>query len=512
MLHKMLYEFDRSHNEAPADEDDPKPSISCIYIFKMFLAKEKALYKNLNNLKQENQTFIGFFWAPTEKEQEIITKMSVDGTQVEPYDNHNITKPTFNKTTEVTAIYQLVTDTYGVPSYQEANPTLINTVTFPLMFGLMFGDLGHGSILFFAALVLVLGHERFKGTPLEALGPLRYTLLVMGFFASYCGWLYNEFFALPLNLFPSCYGLDNREMWTATMNEDDKVEGEFTYLRTDFQCNYAVGIDPVWGLSRARLTFTNNIKMKLSVIVGIIHMLMGIVIKGTNAVYFGDLPTLFTEVLPGFIILFGLFGWMDVLIYAKWFTNLDIEDKTLTNADELNTNLQQDEDAHQEFKGDWQNNHSPSIINIMINTVFSFGKWPENENEYIAYIGDGQQQQYDIGVTWILIVLVLIPVMLFIKPCFFRGEHPKPREASDEIEMQQNGNVSGRSDESMVKKQESMMKDIDKQIKLLEPKEKDHSFSEAFIHQMIETIEFVLGSVSNTASYLRLWALSLAHS
>jgi V-type H+-transporting ATPase subunit a len=59
--------------------------------------------------------------------------------------------------------------------------------------------------------------------------------------------------------------------------------------------------------------------MKMSVIFGVLHMSFGIVTKGLNTIYFRQYVALLTEVVAGFFILFGIFGWMNVLIIAKYF-------------------------------------------------------------------------------------------------------------------------------------------------------------------------------------------------
>lgn len=69
----------------------------------------------------------------------------------------------------------------------------------------MFGDIGHGLILFIVGLLLVFNNDAVKNSSLKLFSTLRYMILMMGFFAFYCGWIYNDFLGLGLNLFGSCY-------------------------------------------------------------------------------------------------------------------------------------------------------------------------------------------------------------------------------------------------------------------------------------------------------------------
>ena len=197
-------------------------------------------------------------------------------------------------------------DQYAVPSYKEINPAIYTAISFPFLFGVMYGDVGHGSVLLAVAVFLMLFggglSQKFEG--LKDAYEFRYMLFLMSFFAVYCGVMYNDFMSIPLNLFESCYN-------------------EKTGARKDPNCVYPVGIDPIWYGTKQELIFLNSFKMKISVILAIAHMSLGIVQKGLNAIYFKDMPKLLHEFLPQLILLLAVFGYMDFLIIVKWFTNYE---------------------------------------------------------------------------------------------------------------------------------------------------------------------------------------------
>ena len=104
-LFKQLRDFDRiDKTEVPGFG---KPYTSAIYIYKMFLAKEKAVYQQLNCVKWQESTFIGYYWAPLEDEVliEQVLKDKYPSASITPETKYNLQRPTFIKTNQVTDIY-----------------------------------------------------------------------------------------------------------------------------------------------------------------------------------------------------------------------------------------------------------------------------------------------------------------------------------------------------------------------------------------------------------------------
>lgn len=86
--------------------------------------------------------------------------------------------------------FQMLVTTYARPRYGEVDPTWLVALTFPLLFGAMFGDVGHGLLL--AALGILLGSRKVRA--LHSLAGLGGLITVCGLAATGFGFLYGSIF------------------------------------------------------------------------------------------------------------------------------------------------------------------------------------------------------------------------------------------------------------------------------------------------------------------------------
>ncbi|XP_070780100.1 V-type proton ATPase 116 kDa subunit a isoform X3 [Enoplosus armatus] len=448
--------------------------------------KMKAIYHTLNlcNIDVTQKCLIAEVWCPVSDLDSIQFALrrgtEKSGSTVPSILNRMQTKqtpPTYNKTNKFTSGFQNIVDAYGIGSYREINPAPYTIITFPFLFAVMFGDLGHGVLMTCAALYLVLRESRLMAQKndnemFSMVFAGRYIILLMGIFSIYTGIIYNDCFSKSLNVFGS--GWSVRPMfdprlggnWTFETLEGNKVLQLDPAIDGVFNGPYPIGIDPIWNIATNKLTFLNSFKMKMSVVLGVIHMLFGVSLSLFNHLYFKKPLNIYLGFIPEIVFMSSLFGYLAILVFYKW---VAYDARTSRDA--------------------------PSLLIAFINMFLFNYSDPSNKPLYRGQMG--------VQSLLVVIALACVPCMLIVKTLVLRRQHlwrtnlgtenfggirvgNGPTE--DEAEIIQHDQLSQHSEE-----------------------EPEFNFADVAVHQAIHTIEYCLGCISNTASYLRLWALSLAH-
>ncbi|EMC98350.1 hypothetical protein BAUCODRAFT_32383 [Baudoinia panamericana UAMH 10762] len=454
------------------------------------IKKEKSVYQTLNRFSYDpaRKTLVAEAWCPTNSLGLVKSTLQ----DVNDRAGHSVptivnqiktskTPPTFNRTNKFTLGFQTIIDAYGTAKYTEVNPGLPTIVTFPFLFAVMFGDFGHGAIMALAAIAMIYWEKPLqRGKQDELFGMAfygRYIMLMMGIFSMYTGLIYCDAFSKELSLFPS--------MWTWNFPDNYEPGMQVTAQRVEGY-TYPFGMDWRWHDTDNDLLFSNSYKMKLSIILGWAHMTYSLCLSFVNARHFRSPIDIFGNFIPGMIFFQSIFGYLVFTIIYKWSV-------------------------------DWYaiGQQPPGLLNMLIYMFLQPGRVDEQ-----LYPGQGTLQ-----VVLVLLAVVQVPILLFLKPFYLRWEHNRARAqgyrglgetshvtaaGDDDDEEAQEGHQQPNGRPSIADSEMDGGAMITQDIGHGEGEE-EFEFSEVMIHQVIHTIEFCLNCVSHTASYLRLWALSLAH-
>uniref|UniRef100_A0A8C2ED11 V-type proton ATPase subunit a n=1 Tax=Cyprinus carpio TaxID=7962 RepID=A0A8C2ED11_CYPCA len=423
---------------------------------------------NLCSPSVTDKCLIAEAWCP-------VSQLPALGSSVDSFFNRlpaTTSPPTVFPTNSFTAGFQNIVDAYGVASYREMNPAVYTIITFPFLFAVMFGDVGHGLLMTLVALWMVLEEKdpKLRKNTNEIWQMMfggRYLILLMGLFSIYTGAIYNECFSRGLSTFSSGWHVrPNAEYynWTEETFRSNRYLSLDPNVTDVFTGPYPFGIDPIWGLANNHLTFLNSYKMKMSVIIGVIHMTFGVCLSVFNYIHFREISSVFLVLIPELCFMLCLFGYLIFMVIYKWVVY-----------------------------GPMTSDSAPSILIHFID-MFLF---TENKDNKPLYTGQMVVQK-----VLVIVAVLSVPVLLLGKPMHEYITHRRKRPQLSVSDP----SATSPSDLPFLISSQFLFSVFPSAIVC-----KEFDTANVFMHQAIHTIEYCLGCISNTASYLRLWALSLAH-
>lgn len=166
--------------------------------------------------------------------------------------------------------------------------------------------------------------------------------------------------------------------------------------------------------------------------------------KGLNALHFRNKLDFLFEFIPQIILLFALFGWMDILIIGKWAEKKNVDDIFLPTC--------KDVPEYKDCAAFNRVNKSPAIIGTMIDIFLNVAS---NAKKGIPTFPEEVEYNYVVGgqrffsILFVLLAFVSVPIMLMVKPMILKKQfaaHAHHGEAghgvdikSDKIEYQGSG-------------------------------------------------------------------------
>jgi V/A-type H+/Na+-transporting ATPase subunit I len=176
--------------------------------------------------------------------------------------------------------YEVITDSQGIPRRGEFDPTWMIALMWPIFYGIMFADMGHGLLLMGLGLL-------FKVKGQSTLSRWGMLLAMSGAAGAVAGLFQGEAFG---------FHLDHFEVFESLLHEGGPL----------YPIAWMVG-----AISVAELTFEQVIMiLKVSIFLGVIHLGWAFILRIHNFVRTGNKITLYFEAIPNLFMWLGVFAVM----------------------------------------------------------------------------------------------------------------------------------------------------------------------------------------------------------